>query len=145
MNTNSIPSLLLAAALAVGGVAALPSAAHAGAYVSVRVGPPAPLVEVVPAARPGYVWAPGHHEWRQGRYVWVRGYWVRERAGYAYAPAAWAQQGSQWVYQPARWNRRAHPMGDRDHDGVRNRWDRDRDGDGLRNGPDRHPNNGRRY
>lgn len=33
------------------------------------------------------------------------------------------------------------PRGDRDHDGVANRWDRDRDGDGQRNRDDRRPNN----
>lgn len=33
------------------------------------------------------------------------------------------------------------PRGDRDHDGVPNRWDRDRDGDGQRNRDDRRPNN----
>ncbi|RYF42642.1 MAG: hypothetical protein EOO25_06020 [Comamonadaceae bacterium] len=32
------------------------------------------------------------------------------------------------------------PRGDRDHDGVLNRYDRDRDGDGVRNRDDRRPN-----
>jgi len=34
--------------------------------------------------------------------------------------------------------------GDRDRDGIRNRWDRDRDGDGRRNRNDDHPRNPRR-
>ena len=33
------------------------------------------------------------------------------------------------------------PYGDRDRDGVANRFDRDRDGDGVRNGRDVRPNN----
>ena len=33
------------------------------------------------------------------------------------------------------------PRGDRDRDGVPNRYDRDRDGDGQRNRDDRRPNN----
>ena len=32
-----------------------------------------------------------------------------------------------------------HPYGDRDRDGVCNRWDRDRDGDGVSNWRDRRP------
>ena len=35
--------------------------------------------------------------------------------------------------------------GDRDHDGVPNRYDRDRDGDGVPNYYDRRPNNPYRY
>jgi hypothetical protein len=35
--------------------------------------------------------------------------------------------------------------GDRDRDGVRNRYDRDRDGDGVRNRDDARPDNPRRY
>lgn len=35
--------------------------------------------------------------------------------------------------------------GDRDRDGVPNRYDRDRDGDGVPNRMDRAPNNPRRY
>ena len=36
------------------------------------------------------------------------------------------------------------PGGDRDHDGIPNRYDRDRDGDGVPNRYDRSPNNPRR-
>ena len=40
---------------------------------------------------------------------------------------------------------RAHyGYGDRDRDGVPNRYDRDRDGDGVRNRRDRYPDNPRR-
>lgn len=35
--------------------------------------------------------------------------------------------------------------GDRDRDGIRNRWDRDRDNDGRRNKKDDHPNNPRKH
>jgi Prokaryotic membrane lipoprotein lipid attachment site len=35
--------------------------------------------------------------------------------------------------------------GDRDRDGIANRYDRDRDGDGVRNRNDARPNNPNRY
>ena len=37
------------------------------AQVVVRVGPPLPRVEVVPAARAGYLWTPGNWAWRGNR------------------------------------------------------------------------------
>jgi hypothetical protein len=40
--------------------------------------------------------------------------------------------------------RRFGPYGDLDRDGIRNRNDRDRDGDGVRNRRDRFPDNPRR-
>jgi len=49
-----------------------------GAVVAQKVTPPAPLVEVQPAAPPGMAnptWAPGHWEWR-GTWVWVPGQYV---------------------------------------------------------------------
>jgi hypothetical protein len=36
-------------------------------------------------------------------------------------------------------------QGDRDRDGIPNRYDRDRDGDGVRNRNDARPNNPNRY
>ena len=41
------------------------------------------------------------------------------------------------------WNQRA--WGDRDHDGIPNAYDKDRDGDGVRNNRDAAPNNPTRY
>jgi hypothetical protein len=49
-----------------------------GAVVAQKVAPPAPLVEVQPAAPAGMAnptWAPGHWEWR-GTWVWVPGQYV---------------------------------------------------------------------
>lgn len=87
--------------------------------VDIRVGPPAPRVEVVPAPRRGYVWAPGYWNWRGHRHYWVGGNWVRARRGYVYNQPTWVQEGDRW-----RFNRGAWARGDRDHDGVPNRFDR---------------------
>jgi len=152
---------LLAAVVAASSLTAmLPMAAHAQYTAIVRVAPPAPIYEAAPAPRSGYVWAPGHHEFRNGQYVWVQGYWLQERPGYAYIAPRRTQRGDgQWAMIGGGWER--GPYGDRDHDGIANRYDRndgryarrddrrgpygDRDGDGVQNSRDRHPDNPRHW
>ena len=120
----------------------------AAAQVSITFGspPPAPVYEVVPQPRVGYVWAPGHYRLVSDRYVWNPGQWQAARQGYRYVPDTWERVQvsgrEQWAYRPSRWdhdgdgipnqydhhdNRTwAHqngPMGDRDHDGVPNAFD----------------------
>lgn len=94
--------------------------------VDIRIAPPAPRYEAVPAVRRGYVWTPGYWDWRRNRHHWVAGTWVHERPGYVYTHPAWVQNGDRWRLNHGAWAR-----GDRDHDGVPNRRDR-------------HPNNPRR-
>lgn len=105
------------AALAIGSFA-LPAAARSQVDFYVNVAPPAPLYEVVPAPRVGYVWVPGYWDWRGSRHHWVRGTWVRERPGYYYAPARWVERGGRYHYTRPGWGRR-----DSDGDGVPNRFD----------------------
>jgi hypothetical protein len=126
---------ILGAVIAVGALAGV-----AQAQVVVRVAPPAPVYEVTPAARPGYVWAPGHHEWRNNQYVWVPGTWYRDRPGYTFEEPRWVQRNGGWVLAGNDWRRGPH--GDRDGDGIANRYDRDRDGDGI---PNRFDNNRNRF
>lgn len=89
----------------------------------VRVAPPAPREEVVPAARPGHVWRAGHWEWRGNKHRWVAGTWIRERRGYHYVQPAWVESNGRWRMNQGAWRRG------------------DRDGDGVPNAIDRHPNN----
>lgn len=108
---------MVAAAL---GSAAIPASARSNVDVFVNIGPPpAPMVEVVPAPRMGFVWVPGFWEWRHGHHHWVKGHYVRHRPGYVYEPARWVDRGGHWYYTAAGW--RAH---DRDGDGVPNPYDR---------------------
>jgi hypothetical protein len=93
---------ILVAALAFGAVA-LPAASDAAVYVDINVAPPPPRVEVVPAPRVGYVWAPGYWRWNGHHHVWANGYWVRERRGYHYAPNVWVQQNGHWHFQQGGW------------------------------------------
>jgi hypothetical protein len=112
----------------------------AQAQLSITIAPPAPQYEVVPAPRAGYVWDAGHYEFRGNNYVWVPGRWVTARSGYDFTERRWVQRGNgEWMLVGGNWERRG-PMGDRDGDGVANRYDRDRDGDGIAN---RYDNNRR--
>jgi hypothetical protein len=117
-------------------------AAHAQYTTIVQVAPPAPRYEVVPQqTRPGHVWAPGHYEWRGREYVWIEGSWMTARNGYEYREPRWVQRGNgEWVMIGGNWER-GHHRGDRyGENGPRG----DRDGDGVQNRFDRFPNNPRR-
>jgi hypothetical protein len=159
MRNKTVLGAALAGALLSFGMAAQ-------AYTAIVVAPPAPRHEVVPTARAGMVWAPGHYEWRGGEYAWVGGHWLRDRPGYEYREPRWVQRGNgEWILVGNNWerrgpygdrdgdgianrydtnNRRFGPRGDMDRDGIQNRYDKDRDGDGIRNARDRHPDNPRR-
>ena len=107
--------LLLATAATLALASALPASARTEVFVNVA--PPAPVVEVVPAPRAGWVWVPGFWEWRGHRHFWVRGHWEHARHGYYYAPARWVQRGDRWEFSHGRWLR------DSDRDGVPDRYD----------------------
>jgi hypothetical protein len=126
---------LLIASLAAGAFGTIAAPAVADTVI-IREAPPAPRAERTPPPRRGYVWAPGHYEYRNGHYTWMRGTWMRERHGYAYNAPTWVQRDGSWVMERGGWRR-----GDRDGDGVRNGHDRDRDGDGVPNRMDTRPNN----
>jgi len=170
-----IRKTLLAAALGSAALLGLSTGAQAvpavvattpGNVTIVQAAPPAPMFEQVPAPREGYVWAPGHYEWRDGRYVWASGRWIDERPGWQWQEARWVQHqdgswhlvGGQWVrgdrysydddddrYERRQARRQLYgPNGDLDGDGVRNADDRDRDGDGVANRFDDFPSDPRR-
>jgi WXXGXW repeat (2 copies) len=113
-------------------------------YNEIRIAPPAPRYERIPRGRPGYVWEPGHWEWRGRRYAWVSGVWIAERPGYVYSQANWIERDGRWSMEPPRWTPRGRDRDhdgipdrmehhDRDHDGIPDRFDHDRDNDGVPN------------
>jgi hypothetical protein len=65
---------------------------------------------------PGYVWVAGYWYPYAGRWAWRNGYWTRPpyRGGYWVAPRYYGGR-----YYNGYWGR-----GDRDHDGIPNRYDR---------------------
>lgn len=94
---------MVLAALALGAIAS--PVASARVYVDIDRAPPPARVEVVPAARAGYIWAPGYWDWRGHRHVWVNGSWVRERRGYHWAPHGWVEREGRWHFNRGRWER----------------------------------------
>ena len=98
--------------------AAVPVVVNA-ADVYFNIAPPAPRFEAVPAQRRGYIWVPGYWNGRGNRHVWQSGHWERSRAGYAYIQPNWIQRDNRWQLERGGWRR-----GDRDGDGVPNRFDR---------------------
>ena len=105
--------------------------------VQIGTPPPAPIYEVVPAPRAGYTWAPGYYRYEGNRYHWTTGRWVAERPGYRWMPDRWERGSNGWYHVSGRWDRNGNgipdryehraergPMGDRDHDGVPNAYDR---------------------
>ena len=135
MKRNAILGAVFAASLLGFG-----AAANAQYTAIVAVAPPAPQYEVVPAPRAGLVWDAGHWEFRGNQYVWVPGRWIQARSGYDWQERRWVQRANgEWVLVGGNWQARG-PNGDRDRDGIANRYDRDRDGDGIRNRDDDRPN-----
>jgi hypothetical protein len=125
MQTKKVLGAVLAASLM--GI----GAAHAQYTAIVSAAPPAPQYEVVPAPRSGYVWDAGHWEFRGNQYVWVPGRWLSARSGHDFQERRWVQRGNgEWILVGGGWERRG-PDGDRDGDGIANRYDRDRNGDGY--------------
>ena len=97
---------LLATALIAATTLVLPPAAPSvSADVYVRVAPPAMRYEVVPRARRGWVWVPGHWRWNGARYAWRGGHWVRARAGYRWGGARWVPYRNGYRYVPGGWVR----------------------------------------
>ncbi len=72
--------------------------------IDVDIGPPpAPVVEYVPVAVPGYVWAPGYWMFNGHRHVWHPGAWTRARPGHSHVAGHWRQIGGRWYLESPRW------------------------------------------
>ena len=97
---------LVAAAAATVGFAATPSPSVA-AEIYFNVAPPPPRVEVIPAPRAGWVWAPGYWDLRGHRHHWVGGHWVRVRHGYRFVEPRWYEREGRWYLERPRWSRGA--------------------------------------
>jgi hypothetical protein len=93
-------SLVLAGSLMAGAASAAPRG-----RVFVRVGPPAPIVEVrTVAPGPRYVWVPGYHAWNGAAYVWAPGRWaLPPRARAVWVPSHWVQERRGWYFVNGHW------------------------------------------
>lgn len=101
----SARNIVMLCALIVGGVVVLPGVSHAQVNLSINIGeaPPPPRVEVMPAPRRGYVWAPGYWRWEGRGHVWMNGHWERARPGQHWVAERWAQAGARWRFEPGHW------------------------------------------
>ncbi len=109
--------LLICTLLALG-VTMDPAIAQVSLSIDINTPPPPPRVEVVPAQRPGYVWAPGYWRWEGNRHVWAEGHWMEARRGYHYVPEHWEQRNGRHHFEPGRWEREPErrERGDRERD-----------------------------
>lgn len=87
---------------------AAPASARVDVSIGINVPPPVHHVEVVPAPRHGYIWAPGYWHWDNHRHVWVDGHWIKARPGYIWAPHRWDRRGDHHHFVPGRWERDHH-------------------------------------
>ncbi|HEY4772310.1 MAG TPA: hypothetical protein VIH50_04690 [Steroidobacteraceae bacterium] len=96
---------LLGLLLLATGALAAPGTSFGAVVVDIDVAPPPLQVEVVPAARAGFVWAPGYWNWNGNRHVWVGGHWIHERPGFHWVHEDWVQAGGHWHFQRGHWER----------------------------------------
>ena len=102
---------LLVALSLLGGTMNIAPVAVAAADITIDVPPPAPRIEVVPAPRAGYVWAPGSYAWKNKAYEWTTGSWQRPpHEGYGWVRPTYVPIGGHYYYQPGRWD---HPVAER--------------------------------
>ena len=96
---------MLMAGFLAASVASTAAVARSNVEFELNIGPPPPIVEVVPAPRAGYVWAPGYWHWNGERHVWAKGHWLHERHGYVWNEDRWDHDGDRWHFRRGYWSR----------------------------------------
>lgn len=73
--------------------------------VYARYAPPSAVYEVATVAPgPGYVWIPGHHEWRGQNYAWIGGRYALPARGFRrYESGRWRHDRAGWYWSEGRW------------------------------------------
>jgi len=113
-------TIAIAAFLAAGFTAWLPSQANAQVGVTVVIGhaPPPPRYEAVPRPRHGYLWVPGYWDWNGRNYLWIRGHWERARYGEVYRRPAWQHDRSGWRLDRGGWRAEGRNERPGEHHGM---------------------------
>lgn len=78
--------------------------ALAGPLLEIEVAPPVPRVEVVPAPRAGFEWAPGFWRWDGHHHVWEGGHWEHARPGHHFVGAHWEEHGGHHRFVEGHWD-----------------------------------------
>ncbi|HEY7096494.1 MAG TPA: hypothetical protein VH437_07215 [Terriglobales bacterium] len=78
---------------------------HHRVVVYAPTAPPPPVTETITVSPgSGYVWIPGHHEWRGNAYGWAPGHWEpRPNNRHEWIPGHWAQSGRGWYWVDGHW------------------------------------------
>jgi hypothetical protein len=71
--------------------------------VQLNIGPPAPVYEVQPAPRAGYVWAPGYWDYQGNHHMWRKGHWEHDRHGQHWSGGRWTQHDGKWYLNRGHW------------------------------------------
>jgi hypothetical protein len=83
------------------------TAGIAEAQVAIRIGPPPPPREVIPArpyGHPDWAWRPGYQRWDGARYVWAPGaYAAPPRRGARWVPGRYARRRGGYYWTEGRW------------------------------------------
>lgn len=114
-------STKLYALLLTGAMLAAPTLASAQVSVNIHVpglitmAPPPPRMEPMPGPRSGYVWAPGHWQWRGNDYAWREGHWQRARSGYDFEPGRWVPANGGWRWVEPNWKPGKHKAKGKGH------------------------------
>lgn len=113
---------MLSCSLIVFGALVMPAFAQVEFNIGIEMAPPPARVVVLPAPRPGFIWAPGFWAWEGGSHVWVEGHWVEARPGYYWVPERWEdhweERGPHWHFAPGRWEH-GHGRGERERERER--------------------------
>jgi hypothetical protein len=108
MRANRTMQKLVVLGVLLGVAAGLASCAPPPRRIYVRAGPPAEVVEAIPAAPgPAYVWVRGYYKWDADAraYVWMPGHWVVPPQGYReWVPGHWADRDGGWVWIEGHWH-----------------------------------------
>jgi hypothetical protein len=102
---NVRKSMLVALSVVSLGSILIPMTAGAEVGIYLNIAPPPVRYEMVPAARPGYLWSPGYWNAKSNHHVWKSGHWERERDGYRYAQPTWSQHDNRWQLDRGHWNK----------------------------------------
>jgi hypothetical protein len=99
-----VRNLALAMGVAAATAGVTPAFARDDVSFSLHVGPPPPRVEVVPAPRSGYVWAPGYWNWNGHKHVWVKGHYMRGHHNAHWVPDRWDHHDGRWRLEHGHWS-----------------------------------------
>lgn len=80
-----------------------PAPAPLKAEAVVTTPPPQLIVEVTPAALPGFMWVPGIWGWQSNRHIWYPGHWQTQRPGHVWIGHRWDRRGHGWHFETGHW------------------------------------------